>query len=495
MERLREYEPFGIKEIKFEPLNIFPPGTFEYFLVMLINKLDLTGFYKLEKDKGGETPYDPRAMLGIILNAYSHGIFYARQMDVECRNSFSYMFVSGHNTPHHSTLSRFLIKYADQIIELLTKIIYLANEDGYLDYNLIAIDGTKIRAKASDKFTGTFDDFVKRIERLKDKIKNAVEKQKIEVDENRKKYWNKKHKRYEDKNKKLESIVDKGIKKLDKNKKKLKQNMEEPDSNLQKFHGGGVGWGYNGQAAACERSGIIIAADLINNSNDRNCLFSMLDAIKDAAPQKVKKLLTKSKYVADNGYFSAKNIVEALQKDIDVYIADGTSKQIYSEAQDMKKEIKKSVSIKDCHINKTEAGFTITCPGERTFTDLKPGKNKERERYRLYVTEKEKCEGCKYFGICIGKCKKKKKVFEIAAIYLDYYDVLKSHKEKLYSEDGKMIYSRRMPIIERVFAYIKGKLGLRKFSRKGLKKAKTEWILGCIIHNLKRMFNLQDVKT
>lgn len=100
-------------------------------------------------------------------------------------------FVSGYNTLHYSTISRFLIKYADQIIDLESKIIHLADERGYLDYNLIAIDGTIIRAKASEKFIGTFDNLLKRIEKLKVKITNAVEKQKQEVNENHKKYWKK----------------------------------------------------------------------------------------------------------------------------------------------------------------------------------------------------------------------------------------------------------------------------------------------------------------
>ena len=78
---------------------------------------------------------------------------------------------------------------------------------------------------------------------------------------------------------------------------------------------------------------------------------------------------------------------------------------------------------------------------------------------------------------------------------VDNYEIIERHREKLHSERGKMVYSRRMPLVEKVFGYIKGKLRLYQFSRKGFNKVRLEWTLGCMAFNLRRMFNLERQMT
>ncbi|MGF1579235.1 MAG: transposase, partial [Gemmataceae bacterium] len=61
-------------------------------------------------------------------------------------------------------------------------------------------------------------------------------------------------------------------------------------------------------------------------------------------------------------------------------------------------------------------------------------------------------------------------------------------QQKLQSEEGRKIYSRRKVIVEPVFGQIKGARGLRRFLLRGLEKIRAEWSLMCLTHNLLKLW-------
>jgi IS5 family transposase len=58
---------------------------------------------------------------------------------------------------------------------------------------------------------------------------------------------------------------------------------------------------------------------------------------------------------------------------------------------------------------------------------------------------------------------------------------------KLLTRAGKAIYSRRKVIVEPAFGQIKQARGLRQFLMRGLAKARAEWSLICLTHNLLKL--------
>jgi len=49
---------------------------------------------------------------------------------------------------------------------------------------------------------------------------------------------------------------------------------------------------------------------------------------------------------------------------------------------------------------------------------------------------------------------------------------------RLKTPEGKALYKQRKQTVEPVFGIIKEVLGFRRFSMRGKKKAKTEWLVG-----------------
>jgi len=56
--------------------------------------------------------------------------------------------------------------------------------------------------------------------------------------------------------------------------------------------------------------------------------------------------------------------------------------------------------------------------------------------------------------------------------------------ENMDTEIGREVYSRRMGIVEPVFANIRSTHRLNRFSLRGRVKVNTQWQLFCLVHNL-----------
>ena len=60
--------------------------------------------------------------------------------------------------------------------------------------------------------------------------------------------------------------------------------------------------------------------------------------------------------------------------------------------------------------------------------------------------------------------------------------------EKVSSGRGRLIYALRKILVEPVFGQIKGAMGFRRFSLRGLRKVSSEWGIVCTCHNLLKVF-------
>jgi hypothetical protein len=64
-------------------------------------------------------------------------------------------------------------------------------------------------------------------------------------------------------------------------------------------------------------------------------------------------------------------------------------------------------------------------------------------------------------------------------------------EERLRTEAGATAYAKRKTTVEPVFGNLKANLGFRRFSRRGLEAARSEWRLICSVHNLLKLHRHQ----
>jgi transposase len=488
MDRYRSYEPH---QNQFLPINsgeLFPSGSYERFLVDIIQNIN-ERIIDSEEDKGGETPYNPKALLGIIFYSYSNGIFSSRKMETACKNDLRYMYVSGYNTPDHSTISRFMNNHEGCIKDIFAKILYLADENGYVDYKLIATDGSKIKADASKRFSGTLAMFKAREKKLKDKIELAIQKQKSADKAVEKAYWEKKKRIYEDNKEKIVEFLSTAQEMRNFDGHEVQQNITDPDCRRMKA-GMKIEESYNSQISVCGKNGLIIAAEVSNDETDVNLFKTMSAEIKKNVPVRSRERLKNSRYLYDNGYYKADNIVEAERSGMDVYIADQRDKDVYHK----KEKRSEKIGIDHCKIHRCGRFYSVTCPGGIRLTEYQLWYHKGRTFYTFKVraTHAGRCQSCRIYNQCRGGNKySNTKCFTIAKTLLDHRDIIERHKRKIRSEKGRKIYSQRISIVEKVFAHIKNNYGFRSFLRRGIKKVKNEWLIACCSYNLKKLHTLE----
>ena len=59
---------------------------------------------------------------------------------------------------------------------------------------------------------------------------------------------------------------------------------------------------------------------------------------------------------------------------------------------------------------------------------------------------------------------------------------------KVQSPEGRALYARRKVIVEPVFGQIKEARGFRRFLLRGLANIRGAWSLGCVTHNLRKLW-------
>src|SRR5208337_1350242 len=73
-------------------------------------------------------------------------------------------------------------------------------------------------------------------------------------------------------------------------------------------------------------------------------------------------------------------------------------------------------------------------------------------------------------------------------IHRDYRELLRENmRERLNSNEGYLLYSKRSQVIEAVFGNIKQNKGRRQFYYRGIEKVRTEWRLICSGVNLNKI--------
>jgi transposase len=487
--RFREYNPDQASFYTFNPAEIFQEGCFERFLVNTIKNLDISDFeIRTTYDLGGPDEHNPKTMLAIIFYGESEGIFSNRAISKLCQYDQRYIFVSGGETPDHSTISRFINNYEKEIKEIFVKILYIADNMKYVDYKKLVTDGSKFKAYASEKFTGSLEEFNRRKSKLEERIKLAIEKQKQTDKEEEKKYWENKEERYKKDKEKIENFLKDAKEIYKSDNKEIKQNITDSDCRVMKMKNSGFSEAYNSQVTACEKNGIIVSCEVSNQANDNEMLQVMIEKTAECAPDNKKEKVKEAKQIFDNGYYTADNLIYCDKNNIDAYIPDGQDKNVYSDRQDDYFN-KNKLTSRECRIDIINGEIKIRCPAEKSLILLHKYKNGNKHDYFYGIEDLSVCDKCKHKTMCIN-VDNKQKMFSFSSTIIDNYELIKRMHEKIRTDDGRIIYSRRMPTIEKIFGHFKKNLRFDRFNVIGLEKVRTRWSILCAIYNLKRIYNI-----
>ncbi len=452
---LREYLSKQTQLFWAPPEDVLPPDHLCFVIDEIVEQLDFSSLPDRSKTRG-HPAYDPRLLTKILFYGYATGTFSSRALMRACREHLPYTFLTRQQFPDFRTISDFRKDNRDFVERAFVQIVKLAQELGLRKMGTVALDSTKIKANASRAAT-------LRDEKLEEEIDKAL-KEAIEIDREEDKKFGR-DKTGEEQPEGLRSAKER-LRRLKEAKKKLEEkerafiNVTDPETTFES-KGKALIPSYTAQAAISE-DGIIVDASVRDNPSDSGGLPEAIEHMKENLEQTPDRLL------ADSGYYSIKNLKLLKEEDIEGYIPS------QQQARDSKDKYEEKPFSRE-HFTYDPKRDLYICPSGKEL--LLWRKNKKYINYRGIS-----CTGCP----CEKECIRGKSPYRIVSRSVDE-QVLEEMRERIKSEEGKLIYAKRKTMIEPLFGHIKHNLRFRQFMRRGRQAVQVEWLLLCIGKNIRTL--------
>jgi transposase len=141
-----------------------PEDHLAWFVLDAVAELDLEPFYaSYRRDGWGAAAHDPQMMVGLLVYAYAIGERSSRAIERRLREDVAFRVVAANQIPDHATIARFRVRHQEALAGLFSQVLALCAEAGLVSARVIAIDGSKVRADASDKAIKSYDDIAQEI--------------------------------------------------------------------------------------------------------------------------------------------------------------------------------------------------------------------------------------------------------------------------------------------------------------------------------------------
>ncbi len=174
----RPWDPQAYRQQAHSPLAKLPEGDLVFFLLDLVPHLDLGAIYAPYEDQlRGAPPFDPRLMTCLWLYAYAVGVFSSRKLAQACERNLAFLAIAGDDRPDFRTLSDFRKLHLDALAGLFTQVLRLAHAAGLVQLGAWATDGSKLPGNASRHKAMSYGYMAKEEQRLQAEIKELLAQQ------------------------------------------------------------------------------------------------------------------------------------------------------------------------------------------------------------------------------------------------------------------------------------------------------------------------------
>jgi len=121
-----------------------------WFILDAVEQMDLAEFYAAYRNDGwGAAAYDPAMMVGVLLYAYCQGIRSSRKIDRALERDVGFRVVAANQRPDFRTVCRFRSEHEKALKRLFIQVLWLCREAGLVKLGVVVLDGAKVAANAA----------------------------------------------------------------------------------------------------------------------------------------------------------------------------------------------------------------------------------------------------------------------------------------------------------------------------------------------------------
>lgn len=454
----------------YDQIHLLPPSVEDWvgpehparFVREFVGALDLKalGLDTLKRDEGGVT-YEPALLLSVWLYGYLRRVRSTRAVERACREEMGFVWLSGNHRPDHNALWRFWDAHREGLRALFRQSVKVAFRLDLLGLAAQALDGTKIMAACSGR--GGFDQ--QHLEKLLAQLDTELTEREAEIARagaaaaaaGLPAELHRAHTLREQVRGALERV---------RSGETRHAHPLEPDAARMDCDGRNR-FGYNAQALVDAKAQVIVAAELTNAPNDTAQLAPMLAhaatvraeiGAPDAPPATL----------ADGGYASGAQLAAAIEAGHDVLTPLPSSSQDDSDPYHA------------AHFRHDPQRRVVVCPQGRA---LPFHHERERRGHKIEVYRSAQvCKDCPVRSRCTTD--RHGRSIDLGPGHA-HLAALRARWKKPGTAE---YYALRAALVEPVFAQVKQQMGFRRWTVRGLEKARVQWALLCTTWNLQVIY-------
>jgi transposase len=437
-------------------------------------ELDLSQFeegIRSRRGEAGRAAWPPRLLIALWLYSYSQGITSARELERRMAYEPGLMWLTGMEVINHHTLSDFRSSHGLALTDLFTKMLVVLSDAGLVKLELVAHDGTKIRAQAG------VDSF-RREATLREKLERArelVSEDPQAESSGRRQQAARERARRERAARAAAALVE--LEKLqgacadEEKQQSLRVSQSEPEARWMKHGDHALVPSYNAQISTDADSGVIVGVRLGESSSDAHELEASIHEIQRNLNRLPKRV------VADGGFTNLQTIQVMANAKLDFYgsLADPQERTVSA----MKSAGIDPQFAPRFFILQPESNQLI-CPAG-CFLPYVRTSQKRGLPYAVYQAAGADCLACVHQQRC---CPRAATNGRSVSFKLEEPDAISAFRHKMETEEARKIYQRRGPTAEFPFAWIKERMRLRKFRLFGVRKAGLEMLWATLAYNV-----------
>jgi len=427
-------------------------------------RLDALGFAKSHPAETGRPPYDPRDLLKLYLWGYLNRVTSSRRLQKECGRNLELFWLLRLLQPDFRTIADFRKGNAAPIKGVFREFVLLCRKMGLYGQELVAIDGTKLKASNFSGRRATAEQLEEKIRALDEQIERYL----AELEQNDLDLPAEKEAAV------AEPEVQVQLAKMYRRREQLSRAQAVAEATGQKApltdpdcqSMCGVGLGYNAQLAVDDKHHLIVAAELAGEATDHRQLPVMAAVVAEVLGPGVKM-------VADAGYHDQAAVAAAEEAGYECYVPR-PSKGAAAVNGIYPKSAFVYDATKDCY----------HCPAGQELRRRGKDYLKAGLIYHDYA-HRQACPQCPLRANCTKGSYRHIQRWEKEAVLERVAQRTEAHPE---------IVRRRKALVEHPFGTIKFWWGQAAVLTRGHGPVQAELSMSALAYNLRRILNLMGAK-
>jgi len=449
----------------------------------LVGRLDLKRFYdgiESSVEEGGRPAFDPQLLISLWVYAYSEGIGSAREVARRCEYDPAFQWLTGLEEVNYHTLASFRVERQQELDELFTQLLGVLSAEGLITLEQVMQDGTKIKALASTRSYQREGTIREHLERARQRVVEMGDPRNEEMGpkakQARARARHEQQTRLEKALQELEKLRER--KPTEKAPSEARVSTGDPQARVMKQSDGGLALSYNAQISTDAAQGLIVGVAVTQEANDSAQLLPAVDRIAARLQKKPQQM------VADGGYTTRDNIEKLAGREIDFLGSMGREEM--ASGATAPNRLPPSAFLYQSESNR------YVCPEGKLLRPQGRFNNKKKRglvayRYEAKISD---CEPC----IRKPECCPENRSQGRGLVRRVENPAIRAFREKMASVEAQTQYRWRGRVVEFCHAWIKSKLGLRRFHVRGLVRVQAELLWACLTYNVQQWIRLSRMR-